>query len=72
VTPKPYHIIAGSPSDETYSHWKTKIGILETNFIKMAPERYENLAFAFEGFLDHLKKADTITYSTVFIVEGIK
>ena len=72
VTTLPYHLIFGKAVSDTYSQWQTKIDILERNIIKLAPDKYKELKFVFKEMLAHLQKPDTLTYSTLFIVEGIK
>ncbi|MBU0516130.1 MAG: methyltransferase domain-containing protein [Proteobacteria bacterium] len=69
---RPYHTVFGAPSPEVMAQWEQKIRIFQDNFQKLSPEKYRTAAPLFEGFLDFLAREDTVTYSILFMVQGVK
>ncbi len=72
VSVLPYHQIFGTPTEHIMANWERKINILESNFKFLAPTKYAENKWVFQSFLDHLQSPDTITYSNIFIVTGLK
>jgi ubiquinone/menaquinone biosynthesis C-methylase UbiE len=68
----PYHLIAGAPGGEIREQWVEKILIFKENFKLIEPGRYPEFEPMFDRFLDFLDREDTLTYSVVFIVQGVK
>lgn len=69
---RPYHTVFGAPSAEVMAQWREKIRIFQDNFQRLSPDKYRTAAPLFEGFLDFLAREDTVTYSVLFIVQGVK
>jgi len=68
----PYHNLFGVPSGRVYFQWEEKIEIFRKNFELLEPEKHKAYEWVFQGLLDLLKRPETLTYSTLFIVQGIK
>lgn len=71
VRAEPYHLIAGRADQHTMDLWTMKLDIAEA----ATTHALGSLEAALElkrRFLDYLQRDDTMTYSTVFTVSGVK
>jgi len=66
-----YHLIAGEISRETFEHWKLKLEIALPRIAQILGGEARAREEA-ERFLEYLCRPDTLTYSTVFTVTGVK
>lgn len=68
---EPYHLIAGEIGAEQMKHWQLKLEIAEPQLAAVLGSKDEARKYT-RGFLDYLRRPDTLSYSTVFTVTGEK
>ncbi len=71
VRVEPYHLVAGAPSTEDLGLWELKLDIAFPAIVTAlgSVEAAESLR---NRFLEHLRNPETLTYSVVFTVTGVK
>jgi SAM-dependent methyltransferase len=67
----PYHLYAGSADDKELALWQTKLEIARPQLEKILGGGEAALRYT-EQFLGYLRRPDTLTYSCLFTVTGIK
>jgi SAM-dependent methyltransferase len=67
----PYHLYAGTIVDEQLELWRTKLEIAKPQLKKVLGSDEAAIKYM-ERFLAYLKRPDTLTYSCLFTVLGIK
>jgi SAM-dependent methyltransferase len=70
VNAEPYHLYAGTISDEHYRQWELKLDILRPNLVKILGPTGAREMIA--RFLEYLQDPATLTYSVLFTVTGRK
>jgi SAM-dependent methyltransferase len=67
----PYHLYAGSIDEKQLSLWQTKLEIARPQLKSILGSDDAALAFS-AHFLEYLRRPDTLTYSCLFTVTGVK
>ena len=68
----PYHLIAGKIDSSLDQYWKQKLSTALPQLQKIIDPNEIDIQKVMESFLDYLRKEDTLTFSTLFTVNGIK
>jgi len=68
----PYHLIAGKVNSTLYKYWKQKLSTVYPHLRKCINHNEIDIKEVISSFLDYLKKNETLTFSNVFTVYGIK
>lgn len=66
---RPYHLIAGAATEAQLSNWRYKLDTLGPSARKAIGPAWDEHAAA---MIDHLKDPDTLTYSSLFVVSGVR
>jgi hypothetical protein len=66
-----YHLIAGEADPRILRQWELKLDIAKAQMTKVIGSEAE-AEDVIKRFLEYLRRADTLTYSTVFTVSGQK
>lgn len=67
----PYHLYAGSLPDSEMSNWQGKLDTICPYGIKALGGEDEYVRFS-EEFMAFLRRPETLTYSTLFLVSGVR
>ena len=67
-----YHLIAGKISLEDENYWKNKLSSVSETFPKYTSLKSEIVSEISGNYLDYLRKAETISFSNLFTVYGVK
>ncbi|KPA13388.1 type 11 methyltransferase [Candidatus Magnetomorum sp. HK-1] len=68
----PYHLIAGKINSTLYQYWKQKLSTVLPHLRKCINHNEIDIKEVITSFLDYLKKNETLTFSNLFTVYGIK
>jgi ubiquinone/menaquinone biosynthesis C-methylase UbiE len=71
-TIEPYHYVVGAPGPATAAAWRLKIETLRDNYVGVLFPDKASKAAVFDEFLDFLMDEDSMTWSLLHLVQGVK
>jgi len=71
VQAEPYHLFPGRMDEKNFKLWELKLDIVMPQIIKALGSETEAMQCK-KAYLDYLLREDTLTYSVVFTVTGVK
>jgi ubiquinone/menaquinone biosynthesis C-methylase UbiE len=69
---EPYHRIVGKPDAETADQWRRKMEGMKLNYTRKLFPTKAHLGRFFDEMMDFLLREDTMTWSNLYMVQGIK
>jgi len=69
---EPYHRIVGRPDERTAAAWRLKVENLRTNYLNVLYPAKRHLAWVFDEYMRFLLDGETMTWSLLHLVQGIR